>query len=438
VLAPIRVTGLGGAYIASAEGVEGAAVNSASPAVRDAYSYRWFDYDVILGTSILGTLSDTDFDNHGATRAGENRARVGDFFQLTFGALLQFGRLGITGTGDLQQYTLASRSSTTPGLTISIGRWKALGAYGLFDGQLIVGGGFRAATMQIQQAGDTLFTMTGIAPEVGALLMPDDVPWRIGTTFRATVSGGPFGSDKTTVDPSGVRKAGDVILPSQVVLPWEAEAGIAYQLGPRPLNPPWQNPHDQEAPVRQRIAADRAAREAKYAAELARTPPEDRRALEVRFAREEEALRELEDARLDAESKRLYRIRRARYYNWPRERILLLASVLLTGPSQNAVSVEGFLDQRRQLVGQTVSFTPRLGIEGEPLPDRLRARVGTYVEPSRYEDGVARQHFTFGGDVKLFYFDLWGLIGETTWKVAFYVDVAPRYTNGGIGIGTWH
>jgi hypothetical protein len=85
-LAPIRVTGLGGAYIASAEGVEGAAVNSASPAVRDIYSYGWWDYDLALGASILGTLSGTDFDNHGARRESENRARVGDFFQLTFGA----------------------------------------------------------------------------------------------------------------------------------------------------------------------------------------------------------------------------------------------------------------------------------------------------------------------------------------------------------------
>lgn len=441
VLAPIRVTGLGGAYIASAEGVEGAAVNSASPAVRDAYSYRWFDYDVSFGASILGTLSDTDFDNHGARRAGENRARVGDFFQLTFGALVQLGYWGFTGTGDLLQYTLAGRDASSPGLTLQMGRWKMLGAYGLFDGQLIVGGGFRAATLQITQRGDTtatLLTMTGIAPEVGALLMPDNVPWRIGATVRATVSGGTFGSDRTTVDAQGVRRAGDVILPSQVVLPWEVEVGLAYQIGPRPLNPPWQNPHDQEAPVRDRIEADRRARAVEYAAELARTPPDQRMHARRRQEREEDALRELEDARLDAETKRLYRVRRARYVNWPRERILLLASVLVTGPSNNAVSVEGFLDQRHELVGQSLSLTPRLGIEGEPLHDRLRARIGSYVEPSRYEDGVARQHFTFGGDVKLFPFDFWGFIGETTWKVAFYIDVAPRYTNGGLGIGTWH
>src|SRR5262249_1285975 len=45
LIAPIRVTGVGGAYIALAEDTAGAAVNSASPAVRDAYSTTWFDYD---------------------------------------------------------------------------------------------------------------------------------------------------------------------------------------------------------------------------------------------------------------------------------------------------------------------------------------------------------------------------------------------------------
>jgi hypothetical protein len=443
VLAPIRVTGLGGAYIASAEGVEGAAVNSASPAVRDIYSYGWWDYDLALGASILGTLSGTDFDNHGARRESENRARVGDFFQLTFGANLQFGYWGATATGDLQQYTLAGASAGSPGLTMQIGRWKGLAAYGFFGGQLVVGGGFRAATMQIKETGTdagtpSLLTMTGIAPEAGVLMMPSGSQWRVGGTLRAPITGTPFGSDRTTVDAQGVRRAGTIVLPSQIVLPWEAEVGLAYQLGPRPLNPTWENPHDQEAPVKDRIDTDRAERAISRRQELDRTPPDKRAERRAELAREEAALRDLEDQRLAVEKRRLYFIRKARFKNWPRERILVLASLLFTGASDTAVSLEGFLDQRRELVGQKVSLTPRLGIEGEPMLDRLRARVGTYVEPSRYGDGTARQHFTFGGDVRLFQADLWGLLNETHWRVNFYLDVAPRYTNGGIGIGTWH
>lgn len=441
VLAPIRVTGLGGAYIASAEGVEGAAVNSASPAVRDAFSYHWLDYDLNLSASLLSTLSDTDFDNHGARRPGENRARVGDFFQLTFGANVQFGYWGVTANADLEQYHLASESGAAPGLSMQIGRWKMLGAYGMLRDQLVIGGGIRAVTMSIsQQGGDnaTLLTMTGVAPEAGVLVMPNGMQWRLGATVRAPVSGTTIGSDRTTVDSAGVRRAGDFILPSQVVLPWEAEVGVAYQLGPRPLNPEWTNPHDDERPVRDYVEAERARRVAENEAELARTPPADRDRVRARQMAEEAPLRKLEDDRVDAESHRLLLVRKARYNNWPREKILVLASVLVTAPSDRAVSVEGFLDQRREYVGKEYSFTPRLGIEAEPILNRLRARTGTYLEPSRYADGSSRQHFTFGGDVKLFPFDVWGLIGETTWKLSFYVDLAPRYTNGGIGIGTWH
>ena len=78
------------------------------------------------------------------------------------------------------------------------------------------------------------------------------------------------------------------------------------------------------------------------------------------------------------------------------------------------MSLQGFLDQRVETVGKAITVTPRLGIEGEPLRDRLTLRVGTYVEPSRYEEGTPRQHFTFGGDVRLFPIDFWGLFRART------------------------
>ena len=110
----------------------------------------------------------------------------------------------------------------------------------------------------------------------------------------------------------------------------------------------------------------------------------------------------------------------------------------MTGASTNAVSLQGFLDQRVETVGKAITVTPRLGMEGEPLRDRLTLRVGTYVEPSRYEEGTPRQHFTFGGDVRLFPIDFWGLLPRANWKLGFVIDLAPRYENYGIGIGNWH
>ncbi len=425
--------------MASAEDTEGSTVNAAAPAVRDPYSVRWFDYDLSVGASAPGAGAATDFDNHGDSANVQN-SRAGDFFDLNFGGTLQFGDFGVAATGDLQQFTLTTSAPTVPGLTMQIGRWKALGAYRFFDGQLALGGGVRILTMQIQQnQGPTLLTMTGLAPEVGALFMPTGFQWRLGAAARAPVSGGIFGSENVTTDPiSHVQSAGAFVLPSAVTMPWEVELGVAYQLGPRPLNPGWENPHEQESWLRDRIGEDRADRARRRAEELAATPPAARDARSAELEQQETSLRAVEDQSLAAEVKRLYGVAKARYANWPREKILLLASVLLTGPSATAVSVEDFLEQRAEGVGQKVTATPRFGMEGEPLRDRMVLRIGTYVEPSRYEDGTPRQHFTFGGDVRLFPLDFWGLLPEANWKISLVMDLAPRYTNYGIGIGNWH
>ena len=425
-----------------AEDTEGSAVNSAAPAVRDPYSTTWFAYDVSAGISAPGAFSNTDFDNHGDFANLPNHASAGDFLDVNFGATLQFGGLGVAATSDLQQFSLTTAAPGTPGLELQVGRWKALGAYALFDGQLELGGGARIVTMQINQnGGGTLLTMTGFAPEVGALLMPTGRQWRIGATARAPVSGSIFGSENVS-ETNGQRAAGGFILPDKVVMPWELEVGVAYQLGPRPINPGWKNPREQEKVLRRRIAADRSARARARDAELALLPPDQREARRRELDREESSLAEIEEEHLDAEIDRLRQIRKARYANWPREKIVLLASVLITGPStsssQEAVSLEGFLDQRTETVGRVVSLTPRFGMEGEPLRDRMLLRVGTYVEPSRYDDGTPRQHFTFGGDVRLFPLDFWGLLPEANWKLGVFLDLAPRYTNGGIGIGEWH
>jgi hypothetical protein len=440
ILAPIHVTGVGGAYVASAEGTEGSAANAAAPAVRQPYSTTWFDYDLSAGLSLPGAFARTDFDNHGDFANLPNQPRAGDFLDLNVGTTLQFGPLGVAGTGDLQQFTLTTTSPRAPALSLQVGRWTVLGAYTFFDGQLAVGAGARILTMQINRnAGAALLTMTGASPEVGALWMPTGLQWRLGGTLRGPVSGGAIGKgDVTTNLLTGAKTAGSFVLPSQVDMPWEAEVGLAYQLGPRPLNPGWENPHDQETYVRARIAEDRATRAADDAARVDAAPPEARTALAARIEAEEKTQRAAEDRELATESERLHQIRKARYANWPRERILLLASLLFTGPSDHAISVEGFLDQRAETVGRSLNVSPRFGVEGEPLRHRIVVRGGTYVEPSRYEGAAPRQHFTFGGDVRLVPLDFWGLFPDAEWKVSVLLDIAPRYTNGGIGIGLWH
>ena len=85
-----------------------------------------------------------------------------------------------------------------------------------------------------------------------------------------------------------------------------------------------------------------------------------------------------------------------------------------------------------------MSLSPRVGIESEPIPNWVVARVGSYLEPSRFDEGTARQHFTFGGDLKLGAFSPWGIFGDEVWRLKLAVDLAPRYQNIGIGLGAWH
>ncbi len=441
VIAPIRVAGLAGAYTGYAEGVEGTASNAASPAVREPWTAHWLDVDVAFSVSFPGSFARTDFDNRGPSTTTE-ASRFGDFLYVNLGAQVQFGQFGTSVVGDLQQFSVTSARADTPGLSMLLGRWHALAAYGLMGDQLILGAGARVLSLQINQSGrlfnGTLLNMVGVGPEIGALYKPNGAQWRIGGTLRAPVSGTSVASDGTTVDENGVLRAGNLVLPQKVVQPWEVELGVALQAGPRPLNPAWINPHEQEAPVRHRIEMDRAEREARYEQELARTPREDYVAKAAELAREEKAIRVVEDQRMEVESERLLAERRARYNNWPREKILLLTSLLITGPSDEGVDVEGFLDQKRERFGRRVSLTPRLGVEAEPIVNWARTRFGTYVEPSRFDTGNARQHFTAGADFKVAPFNLWGLLEDTTWRASFNVDVAPRYSNWGIGIGPWH
>jgi hypothetical protein len=424
--------------VASAEDTEGAAVNSAAPAVRDPYSIDWFDYDLGVGVSIPGAFARTDFDNHGDFSEVPTHARAGDFVDVNLGGTVQLGPLGFAASGDLQSFSLSTAAPGTPGLSLQLGRWKALGALAIQGGQLALGAGFRIATMQIvEDTGGTLLTMSGLAPEAGALWMPTGSPWRIGATARAPVSAGIFGSEDVTVQ-GQVRRAGPFALPSSVVMPWEVEAGVAYQLGPRPLNPGWQNPHEQERVLRERATASRSARARRRQEALAAAPAERRAELGAELDAEERWVSAFEEDRLREEVEQLRVARRARYENWPREKILLLASVLVTGTSDNAVSLEGFLDQRVETVGRQVTWTPRLGLEGEPIRSRMLLRAGTYLEPSRYDGGTPRQHFTFGGDVRLLPLDFWGLVPQANWKLEVFIDLAPRYANGGIALGNWH
>ena len=413
--------------------------------MRDTLSLTFVDFDPSAGFSLPGAYGGTDFDNRGQAGNSANAQRTNRFLSYNAGLELQVGPVGVTVLGDFLNYTVGSTEGSPVSLTL--GRIHAVAAYAFADNQVIVGAGARIifVNAQEQSSRGTLVRMLGAAPQLGVIVKPNGVRWRIGTTARAPVDAKPFALGTTESPTTGVQQAGPFVLPQTITQPWELEAGIAYQLGPRPLNPEWIDPHAEERALADAVAARRAERKALIAAELASLPPPasdaDRTAQALRrsaLARDELAAEAGEEQELTDARQHAKEIRKARYLNWPREHLLMLASVLFTGPSEQAVALEGFIDQRREIVGQSVSISPRFAVESEPIPNLVRGRTGVYFEPSRFSDGSQRQHFTFGGDLRLFSWDLFGIIPDTTWRLSGFFDIAPRYQNFGFSIGPWH
>jgi hypothetical protein len=219
-----------------------------------------------------------------------------------------------------------------------------------------------------------------------------------------------------------------------VVQPWELEAGLSFQLGPRPLNVAFVDPEDLDDAAEARIAAARRARaEARRLAALRGEEAGD-------DAERDLELERLEDEWMARNERRLLDRRDDEIAAFPREHLLVLLSLVTTGPVADGVSVESFLSQSdpaaRPRVGSSgagVNFSPRFGVEAEPIPSWLFVRAGSYYEPNRF-GGVGRQHFTFGGALRVFSTSFWGLLPEYPYGVEFGMDLAPRYESVSLSI----
>jgi hypothetical protein len=121
-----------------------------------------------------------------------------------------------------------------------------------------------------------------------------------------------------------------------------------------------------------------------------------------------------------------------------RRYLLISTELFLIGPIDDGVGLESFLQQRRQTSGEYVSLGARAGVEGEPIAGYVKMRAGTYLEPSRFAGVGYRVHGTLGTEIRLFSWDLFGLLDEFTFRAGATVDVAERYLNVGFGFGFWH
>ncbi len=438
VLASSRVIGMGGAYEGIANGLDGYTQNAAAPAVRDPWSHSWFDYDLDASISFPSAFRNVDYENRGHV----SNFTYNDFFFLTLGANVQLGAWGFGFVADLQNYNLTPGAAATDAkFSALVSKTHVLVARQLFGGELVLGTGLRLVGFQISrtepgQSAANVVSLAGAGLEIGALYRPAALPFRAGLTLRS-----PVRSDDPA--PGAATEVNGMVIPTRANLPWEIDTGIAVQAGPRAITDAWINPHDEEAEVRAEILTARARREQERSRILQATPAAER-AEKARALDEAEArARKEEDDDLDAFTRDFATTRKARWDGLPQEYLLLSAGLLVTGPTNNGISLESFFSQQVARAGRVATFSPRAGMETELVPAILRLRVGTYIEPTRFgsESDVRafRQHVTGGFDLYLFRWGAFGVVDAgTRWRLSTAVDVAPRWQNYGLSIGFWH
>lgn len=443
VFAGSRVTGLAGAYVAISEDVDGDLQNPAAPAVRPFFSYSSFDYWLGFGLTFPATLSNTDFFNSGSKT---NLANAPDSFVFFTPAVnLQWGEFGVGLNLEVQQYALSAPSKNDGGtpISVTIPTTHLQFARGLNHNQIVLGVGARIVSMSVRDTArrSNMFSSNGTGLEAGGVYKPENLPLRVGISFRTGVRTKPSyrsglfpneHGDLIVTDPSG----DETYLPEAVAFPWDLNFGCAWQFGARPLNPPWRSTDElseRESLMYRLRALDRQQRRAEALAQ-AKTPAE-RHAIEHEFDQQQS----YDDAQLD----RALEIARDRVEKSLLDMnafyVQISASIVVSGPVDDAVGVESLVSQTVNRSGQLTVLSPRLGIESGVIPKYLKVRVGTYLEPTRFEGSSARMHFTAGLDIKLFRWNVFGAWPDDyVWRLGLGGDVASRYSTWGLTLAGWY
>jgi hypothetical protein len=440
VLGSGRIVGLAGAYSALAEGIDGAPWNPAAYGSRTLWELDWFEWEVTISFLFPGLFSDNDFFFTGSDRG----FRFDQFLFTTFGVRLQFGDFGFGALPRLQTYALDSPTGQSIDASFTTANWGM--AHQFFDGQIVLGGGFRTAVLGLSTPdGDELVSFSGTAPELGMLVRFEDEPWRLAVAGRFAVSSKEVSGDAVETI-GGVRRAAGFVLPDEVHVPWEFQFGFAFQVGERPLNRRFVIPRDVSERLERHEAYAAWLRErTQVIAENGPSPEDDpyrwldARAEDEQFWRRERARRARSEERVDraidvAEEEREQAVEEL-------SRLYLLCSMelVVTGPTHRGIGLEGFLSQVREPAGAESTLGVRLGLEGEPWPGRLKLRLGSYLEPSRFEEPTVRIHLTGGFEFRLFSWDFFELLDdEFHVRVGASVDWADSYFDWGFGVGFWH
>ena len=453
VLSATRVIGLGGAFVAIADGTEGQALNPAATAARVAYSFHHYDYDVGLGVTFPSAIGNSDFWNSGH-RTELPKSQSTDFVFFNLALQLQLGRWGFGLSTDFQRYSLlravdpaANAQVDRLAARIAIGHLQV--AHSFADGQFLLGIGVRTTGLSVAKdnrtsiGGQNLFSSVGTGFESGFIWRPNGWQIRVGGAYR-----GGFDTRAAPKSTFIIYQDDDdnrLYLPNRVSLPWDLDVGFAAQLGARPLNPRWIDPSIALEPMRRYLEwraheRDRRMRKAETTGGTLETARERRHRLH-KLRAELRAEEDLDDHERSRVEKDLERRLREHYHAQERFYVLVTTSLMVSGSVKNAVGIESMLDRTVQRSGEHLSVSPHVGAETEILPNWLRIRGGSYLEPSRFESNQkgARLHATFGFDFNAFAWNVFGAWPpDAAWRISGSVDASRSYLGWGVAIGNWH
>lgn len=460
-MAGTRSIGLAGAYVAIAEGVEGNLVNPVAPAVRSPWSQSHVDYDLGAGLGLPAAIGQSDWFNSGSDRTYLAASSPDEYVTFDIEANLQIGPWGVGVALAAQRFGLlrnptAAPEAATRGVDSEFVVLRLDAARALADGQLLVGVGLRAnaltvvdtrVSQDVEQRKE-LFTTGGAGTAMGALWRPNGRPFRIGASAHTAVRSRADSASTIKPNSSGARviergTPDEIYLPNSVVLPWDASVGIAFQLGPRPLNPRWIDPRIERSRAREAIARRARERESGHAEYLARARASGVSDFEAEAEwRAEQALHaDADRIELEAAEARTAMMLRSRERQMGRGYVLLSAALSAFGSVDDAVGIESFLQRVVDRSGRRPVFMPHFGVETEVIPNWLKVRGGSYYEPTRFENrnAAARAHGTFGVSSKLLPWSAFGLWAhDTWWRAQGAIDVAERYLNWSLSLGVWH
>ena len=450
VVSTSRVVGLSGAATSLAQGVEGGLQNPSAVAYRGAQWPDWYDYWLALGVTY--PFQAGDFYNSGQAVGSPEQINDDTTLFLIPGAYFQMWNLGIGLTIDAQFVKLQLAPGPTTNvqdtLRLRFTTFHIQAGYGFLDGQLIVGAGLRILRQRSYVSPDfssdgDLYKTLGLGAEVGVMFKPHDERWSLGGSLFPEMATGLRNRGNVTQTPDGDIVIGDFYLPRDTRIPTTGSVGFSYQFGPRPSNPPWISAEKLASDELERLdrRKERMRRdEAGAIAEAkARGGPDVDvcvRAVQQQYARKYAAIKQQRN-----ELKRLAweQLRKQYRWGWPRRYYLLTADLWFNGRVDNGVGVESFLFQTVQRSGEKVTVSPRLGFETEVWPTRMKLRGGTYIEPTRFAQSAPRVHGTFGFDVSVVKWNVFGLWPDDyRWQITAAIDFARAYGSFSFGIGGWY